>query len=240
MSLHLLLDTVYPNLDIPQEISTLIQSWTGIVPGEFRNIKKGVSFLNSILKEVEEEKNEEIGYKGVQIEEEEEFVYFKKNKGGGSFESPIITIQNKYVKEYLYNTLAKTWAAPNTENEYNYCFITNLTLSTQIIQKIVEKINTLVYERKETPLNLSFQQAVKRREIYDDRENLYPIGPWSWTRIKNRNLPSSFRIMVDKSAICPAWEYFTEQELQFYYDLPSWYILQQTKAKAQNSSSCIF
>jgi len=84
MSLHLLLDAMYRNLAIPQEISALIQSWAGTVPGEFGNIKKGVSFLNSVLKEVVEEKNEEIGYKGIQIEEEG-FMYFKKNKGGGFF-----------------------------------------------------------------------------------------------------------------------------------------------------------
>jgi len=238
MTLHFLLDTLYPNLAIPQDISTLIQSWTGTIPGEFGNIKKGVSFINSVLKEVVDERNEAIGYKGIQIEKEG-FTYFKKIEGGGSFESPIITIQHKYIKEYV----AKTWAAPNTENEYSYCFVTNLTISTQLIQKMVEKINAFVYERKEKPLNLSFQQAVKRRELYDDRKNLYPRGPWSWSRMENRTLPSSFRIMVDKSAICPAWsclEYFTKKELQFYCVLSPWYVLQQTKAKAQNPSSCIY
>ena len=80
MSLPLLLDTLYPNLDIPGEISTLIQSWAGTVPGEFRNIKKGVSFLNSVLEEVVEEENAKIGYKGVHIEEEE-FIFFKKIRG---------------------------------------------------------------------------------------------------------------------------------------------------------------
>jgi len=238
MSLHLLLDAMYRNLAIPQEISALIQSWAGAVPGEFGNIKKGVSFLNSVLKEVVEEKNEEIGYKGIQIEEEE-FMYFKKNKGGGSFESPIITIQNQYVKEYLSNTLATS----NSVNEYNYCFIAALTISIQLIRKMVEKINDFVYERKEAPLNLSFQQAVKRRELDDDRKNLYPRGPWSWVCIENRTLPSSFRVTVDKSAICPAWscsERFTEKELQFYHVLSPWYILQQTKAQAQNPSSCIY
>lgn len=238
MTLHLLLDTLYPTLVIPQEIATLIQSWTGTIPGEFGNIKKGESFITSLLKEVVDERNEEIGYKGIQIEEEG-FIYFKKIKGGGSFESPIITIQHKYIKEYL----EKNWATPNTENEYNHCFVINLTISTQIIRKMVKKINAFVYERKEKPLNLSFQQAVKRRELYDDRKNLYPLGPWSLPRMENRILPSSFRITVDKSAICPALscgEYFTEKELLFYYNLSPWYILQQTKAKAQNSSSCIY
>ena len=229
-SLPLLLDTLYPNLNIPQEISTLIQSWTGTVPGEFRNIKKGVYFLNSVLDEVVEEENAKMGYQGIHIEEEE-FIYFKKNKGGGSFESPIITIHNKYVKERL----AQTWATPNVENEFNYSFVINLMISTQIIQNVVRKINAFVYERKETPLNLSFQQAVKRRETYDDRRNIYPLGPWPLIRMENR----SFRITVDKSAVCPL-EYFTEKELQFYGDLPPWYILQQEKAKAQNSSSCIY
>ena len=250
MSLQLLLDTLYPNLDIPQEISTLIQSWAGTVPGEFGNIKKGVYFLNSVLEEVVEEKNAKIGYKGIHIEEEE-FIYFKKKKGGGSFESPIITIQNKYAKDYLFNTLSQTWAVPTAENEYSYYFITYLAIGTQIIQNVVKKINAFVYERKETPLNLSFQQAIKRREIYDDRRNLYPMGPWSLYRMEKRNLSdlsdpggvSSFRITVDKSAVCPVWsclEYFTEKELQFYCNLHPWYILQQAKAKAQNSSSCIY
>jgi len=250
MSLQLLLDTVYPNLNIPKEISTLIQSWAGTVPGEFGNIKKGVSFLNSVLKEVVEEKNDTIGYKGIHIEEKE-FIYFKKTQGGGSFESPIITIQNKYAKEYLYNTLVKTWGVPNPETEYNYHFITYLTIGTQIIHNVVEKINAFVYERKEAPLNLTFQQAVKRREIYDDRKNLYPMGPWSSDRMEKCNLSdlndpsgvSSFRIMVYKSAICPVWsclECFAEKELLFYYNLHPWYRLQQDKAKAQNLSSCIY
>ena len=244
MSLQLILDTVYPNLDVPREISILIQSWAGTVPGEFGNIKKGVSFLNSVLEEVIEEKNIKIGYKGIHIEEEE-FIYFKKKEGGGSFESPILTIQNKYAKDYLFNTLSHTWAVPTAENEYNYYFITYLMIGTQIIQNVVEKINDFVYERKETPLNLSFQQAVKRRETYDDRRNLYPMGPWSLDRMKNRNLGevSSFRITVDKSAVCPVWsclEYFTEKELQFYCNLHPWYRLQQDKAKAQNPFSCIY
>ncbi len=243
MTLHLLLDTVYPNLDIPQEISMLIQSWTGTLPGEFGNIKKGVSFLNSILEEVVKEKNTIIGYKGIHIEEEE-FMYFPfKTKDRGSFESPIITIQNKYAKEYLYNTLTKTWAVPTTETEYSYYFLTYLTIGTQIIQNIVEKINAFVYERKETPLNLCFQQVVKRREIYDDRSNRYPMGPWSLDRIKNRNLSnlsdpggiSSFRITVDKSAVCPIWSLECFMEKDFH----PWYILQQ-KAKAQNPFSNIY
>ena len=149
-------------------------------------------------------------------------------------------MRNKYTKEYL---AQQTWAPPNVENEYNYSFVINLMISTQIIQNLIRKINAFVYERKEKPLNLSFQQAVKRRELYDDRKNLYPRGPWSWSRMENRTLPSSFRIMVDKSAICPAWccsERFTEKELQFYWDLSPWYILQQSKAKAQNPSSCIY
>ena len=57
MSLCFVLYTLYPTLNIPREISTLIQSWAGTVPGEFRNIKKGVSFLNSVLEEVVEEEN---------------------------------------------------------------------------------------------------------------------------------------------------------------------------------------
>ncbi len=238
MALYLLLDTLYPTLVIPQEIATLIQSWTGTLPGEFGNIKKGAPFITSLLKEVVDERNEEIGYKGIELKEEG-FIYFKKNKGGGSFESPIITIQPQYIKSYL----TKTWASPNPETEYSYNFVTTLMISNQIIQKIVEKINVFVYERKEKPLNLAFQQAVKRRELYDDRKNLYPLGPWSWPRMKNRILPSSFRITVDKSAICPALscaEYFTEKELLFYYDLSPWYVLQQTKAKAQNPFSCIY
>ncbi len=235
MSLPLLLDTLYPNLDIPGEISTLIQSWAGTVPGEFRNIKKGVSFLNSVLEEVVEEENAKIGYKGVYVEKEE-FIYFKKKEGAGSFESPIITIHNKYTTEYL---ARQTWATPNVETEYHYCIVINLMISDRIIQNVVRKINAFVYERNETPLNLSFQQAVKRREIYDDRRNLYPIGPWSLTRIKNRTMPSSFRIMIDKSAVCPP-EYFTEKELWFYCNLHPWYILQQERAKAQHSSSCIY
>ena len=228
------MDTLYPTLNIPREISTLIQSWAGTVPGEFRNIKKGVSFLNSVLEEVVEEENAKIKYNGVHIEEEE-FIFFKKNKGGGSFESPIITIHPKYTKECLAQT---TWASLSGESYY-YRFVINLKISTQIIQNILRKINAFVYERKETPLNLSFQQAVKRREIYDDRRNLYPIGPWSLTRIKNRTMPSSFRIMIDKSAVCPP-EYFTEKELWFYCNLHPWYILQQERAKAQHSSSCIY
>ena len=227
MSLHLLLDTLYPTLNIPQEMSTLIQSWTGTVLGEFRNIKKGISFLNSILEEVVEEENTKIGYQGIYIEKEE-FIYFKKIKGGGSFESPIITIQNKYLAQ-------QTWATSNVENEYNYSFVINLMISTQIIRNLIRKINAFVYERKETPLNLSFQQAVKRRETYDDRRNLYPLGPWSLTRLEN----CSFRITVTKSAVCPL-EYFTETERRFYCNLHPWYTLQQEKAKAQNSSSCIY
>ena len=230
MSLCFVLDTLYPTLNIPWEISTLIQSWAGTVPGEFRNIKKGVSFLNSVLEEVVEEENAKIKYNGVHIEEEE-FIFFKKNKGGGSFESPIITIHPKYTKECLAQT---TWASLSGESYY-YRFVINLKISTQIIQNILRKINAFVYERKETPLNLSFQQAVKRRETYDDRRNLYPLGPWSLARLEN----CSFRITVTKSAVCPL-EYFTETERRFYCNLHPWYTLQQEKAKAQNSSSCIY
>ena len=237
MALQHLLATVYSDLVIPQDISTLIQSWAGTVSGEFGNIKKGSRFLNSVLKEVVEEKNKELGYEGIRLEEKVEFIYIKKSIGGGSFESPIITIQNKYIRECLPET------ALAAKTEYSYCFLSILMISTQLIRKLVKKINTLVYERKDAPLNLFFQQAVKRREKYDDMNSLYPRGPWSWTRMNNSILPSSFRITVDKSAICPVGRclaHFTPKELHFYEELSPWYVLQQTKAKAQNPSSCIY
>lgn len=97
MTLQPILDSLYPTLPIPLEISTLIQSWAGAVPGEFRNIKKGICFLNSVLEEVIEEENNKIGFKGLLIKDSD-FIYFKQKEGGASFESPIIEIENKYPK----------------------------------------------------------------------------------------------------------------------------------------------
>jgi len=238
MTLQPILASLYPTLTVPLEISTLIQSWAGTVPGEFRNIKKGVSFLNSILGEIVEEENNEIGYEGICLKETN-FVYFKHNEGGGSFESPVIEIQDKYVKKYLYNKLLNDWGNLHITNEYSFTLVINLMISSQIIRNLVRKINALVYERKAAPLNLSFQQAVKRREIYDDTSNPYPMGPWSDSGITS----SRFRIMVNKSAVCPVGscsEYFTKKELQFYQELPHWYLKQQDKARNQYPCSQIY
>ena len=237
MTLQPILDSLYPTLPIPLEISTLIQSWAGTVPGEFRNIKKGICFLNSVLEEVIEEENNKIGFKGLHIKDPG-FIYFKQKEGGGSFESSIIEIDDKYVKKNLSTKFLSHWGANTITNEYNFTPVINLLISSQIIRNLVGKINTLVYERKSAPLNLSFQQAVKRRETYDDRSNPYPMGPW-----REGITSSCFRIMVNKSAVCPVGscpEYFTKKELQFYQDLPFWYTRQQDKAQAQKPGSRIY
>ena len=238
MTLQPILDSLYPTLPIPLEISTLIQSWAGAVPGEFRNIKKGICFLNSVLEEVIEEENNKIGFKGLKIKDLD-FIHFKQKEGGGSFESPIIEIEDKYVKNYLYTKLLSDWGGENITNEYSFNLVINLLISSQIIRNLVGKINTLVYERESAPLNLSFQQAVKLRETYDDRRNPYPMGPWREPGITS----SCFRIMVNKSAVCPVGscpEYFTKKELQFYQDPPIWYTRQQDKAQAQQPYSQIY
>ena len=235
MSLQPILDSLYPTLSIPIELSTLIQSWAGTVSGEFGNVKKGIGFLNSVLGEVIEEENNKIGFEGLRLKEFG-FIYFKQKEGGRSFESPLIEIEDKYVKKYLYTKLLN--GGGNIANEYSFIFVTNLLISLQIIQNLVGKINTLVYERKTTPLNVSFQQAVKRREIYDDRSNPYPMGPW-----KAGITSSCFRIMVNKSAVCPVEscpEYYTKKELSFYHDLPFWYNRQRDRAQAQHPCSQIY
>lgn len=238
MTLQPILDSLYPTLSIPLEISTFIQSWAGTVPGEFRNINKGVCFLNSVLEEAIEEENNKIGFTGLRVKDSS-FVHFKQKEGGESFESPIIEIEAVYVKTYLYTKLFDDWRCGNTTNEDKFSLVINLLISSQLIRNLVEKLNTLVYERKSAPLNLSFQQAVKRRELHDDMSNPYPIGPW----IEPGTTSSRFRIMVNKSAVCPVGscpEYFTEKELQFYHDLPFWYTCQKDRAHAQEPGSQIY
>lgn len=119
-------------------------------------------------------------------------------------------VPRRRVKNYLYTKLLSEWGGGNITNEYSFNLVINLLISSQIIRNLVEKINTLVYERESAPLNLSFQQAVKRREIYDDMSNPYPMGPWREPGI----ISSCFRIMVNKSAVCPVGscpEYFTKK-----------------------------
>lgn len=238
MTLQPILDSLYPNLSIPLEISTFIQSWAGTVPAEFRNIKKGIRFLNSVLGEVVEEENNKLGFAGLRVEDSS-FCHFEQTEGGESFESPIIEIDPMYVRTYLYTKLFDDWRSRNTPNEEKFSLIIHLLISSQLIRNLVEKLNALVYERKSAPLNLSFQQAVKRREVYDDRSNPYPIGPWRGPDATS----SRFRITVDKSAVCPVGscpEYFTEKELKFYRDLPFWYTCQIDRARAQEPGSQIY
>ena len=53
------------------------------------------------MEEVIKEKNKKIGFEGLR-NKKTDFIHFKQKEGGGSFESPIIEIKDKYVKKYLY------------------------------------------------------------------------------------------------------------------------------------------